>query len=604
MLRFTGILLLLILLIAGGVVTGVYLYLSPEEEPPRLAEPSSVRTISPGQVIGFRSAHNAHAWLGIPYADADRWRAPRPGAPWSEPRETLDYGVQCPQMPAIADSDAGRGYVGAENCLTLNVWAPPFDPDTVPSGADRLPVMVWIHGGGNTIGSGGSEIINAYDGSAMATGKDVIMVTINYRLGPLGWFLHPAIEGTAPTPEDASGNFGTLDMIEALGWVRRNISAFGGDPGNVTIYGESAGGYNVLSLMASPLATGLFHRAIVQSGGLTVYSREDAMGLMRTPEGRDMWGSRKLVAQWLVASGRAENLQAAFDLQDSMDATELATWLRTLSVAEIYGIFDGGFAGMIEMPLIVGDGYVIPAMTSAEIFANPDNFSRVPLMIGSNRDEVRLFAAFDPDYIRMTGNFPTGIRDVAAYHRDMGYATEFWRAEGVDAVAEAVSEHQDVYVYRFDADDWRNLGFVDLKALFGAAHVFEIPFIFGYFPNPSKLLYPESSFEELMSLSGAMMSYWAAFAHNGDPGQGLDGKETGWLPWRRQDSGHYLILDTGIDGGIRMDQGVVRREEVKAKFLSDKSFTSPEARCLAYRTAFRGDLHDPVEYESLGCRDD
>ena len=602
MLRFFLYSLLAIVLLVGGAVFGVVQYLSPEDEGPKLASPSSTRTISSGRIIGYQSPGGAHAWLGIPYADAARWRAPRPKVPWADRRETLDYGPQCPQLPAVPDSDTGRGYVGEENCLSLNVWAPPHHPDTVSAGEERLPVMVWIHGGGNTIGSSGSEILKAYDGSVMATENEVIVVSVNYRLGPLGWFLHPAIEGTAPTPGDASGNFGTLDLIQALGWVHQNISRFGGDPGNVTIYGESAGGYNVLSLMASPLARGLFHRAIVQSGDLRVYSRDEAMNRKWNSQGRDMWGSRKMVGQWLIDQGRAADMDTALELQDSMDEAELAAWLRSLSVAELYSIFDADFAGMIEMPLILGDGYVIPAMTTAQIFADPNNFSRVPMMIGSNRDEMRLFMAFLPDYVETTGGFPTKIRDVDVFHRDTRYATDFWRAQGVDAIAEAVSLHQDVYAYRFDADDWRNLGFIDFKDLFGAAHVFEIPFIFGYFPEPSRLVFPDSTMDELELLSGSMMSYWAAFAYNGNPAKGMTGEETPWLPWRQQDSGHNMLLDTESDGGIRMTQEIVRLEEVKADFMSDTSFASSEEKCRTYRNVYWGDLYDPYEYESLGCR--
>ncbi len=602
MLRFFLYLLLAIIVIIGGAIIGVMQYLSPEEGAIKFASPSSVRTLTSGEIVGYQSSGDAHAWLGVPYADTARWRTPRAKVPWSERKETLDYGAQCPQLPAIPDSDGGRGYVGDENCLTLNVWAPPFHPETVPTGDERLPVMFWIHGGGNTIGSGGSENIEAYDGSVMAADHDVIVVSVNYRLGPLGWFMHPAIEASAPTPEDASGNFGTLDLIEALRWVQQNIAVFGGDPGNITIYGESAGGYNVLSLMASPLANGLFHRAIVQSGDLRIYSRDEAINLKRNALGRDMWGSKKMVARWLIDQGRTSGMDEALEMQDTMDPTELSVWLRSLSVAELYAIFEADFAGMIEMPLLLGDGYVLPAMSTEEIFADPLNYSQVPLMIGSTRDEMRLFMSFHPDYVELTGGFPSKIKDVEAFHRDAAYATNFWRARGVDAIAEAISEHQDVYAYRFDADDWRNLGFIDLKDLFGASHAFEIPFMFGYFPNPSKILYPDSTREDLELLSGSMMSYWAAFAYNGDPGEGLSGEEPDWLPWRQQDSGHYLILDTEMDGGIRMTQDIVRFEDVKADFMSDTSFASTEEKCMAYRNTFWADLYDPVEYESLGCR--
>lgn len=136
--------------------------------------------------------------------------------------------------------------------------------------------MFWIHGGGNTVGSGGSELTRIYDGSVMASEQNVIVVSVNYRLGPMGWFFHDALRDTSDTPEDASGNYGTLDLIAALGWVQENIAVFGGNPANVTLFGESAGGFNVLSLMASPPAKGLFHKAIVQSGRLDIVTRDQA----------------------------------------------------------------------------------------------------------------------------------------------------------------------------------------------------------------------------------------------------------------------------------------------------------------------------------------
>lgn len=602
MLRVILVLLVLIVLILGGATVGVYQYLSPEEEPPRLASPSSARSTISGDIIGFQGANDAHAWLGIPYADAARWRSPRPKVPWDTRREMLDYGIQCPQLPAVPDSDSGRGYIGEESCLSLNVWAPPFHPEIIPEGSERLPVMVWLHGGGNTIGSGGSDLIKAYDGSLMATENDVIVVTINYRLGPFGWFMHPAIEETSPTPLDASGNYGTLDMIAALEWVKLNIASFGGDPDNVTIYGESAGGYNVLSLMASPIARGLFHRAIVQSGRPTLYSKTDAMDLKRTPAGSDMWGSKKMVAHWMMNAGRAADFDDAIAQQAEMEPAELANWLRSLSASEIFTIFDSRFAGMVNMPLIIGDGHVMPAMTAEEIFSDPNNYAPVPMMIGTTRDETRLFMAFDPNYVKMTANLPTEIIDVEAFHRDARYATDLWKAEGVDAIAESVSQHQEVFAYRFDADDWRNLGVVDLKDLFGASHAFEIPFMFGYFPKPSRVLYPDSMREEFDLLSRTMMSYWAAFAYHGDPGEGLSEEETRWLPWRDSDSGHFLILDTESDGGVRMTQEVLSVDEIKAAFKADTSFASLDEKCRAYEGVFWGDLYDPYEYEALGCR--
>ena len=240
------------------------------EPPPQApsADPATLRHLPAGDVVGSHGRHGGHAWLGLPYAEPPqgelRWRAPQPLLPWTATREALTFGASCPQLASRVggdDSAEPGALVGDEDCLTLNVYAPAFAPDQVPTGAARLPVMVWIHGGGNTIGAA-----NGYDGSRLATTHPLIVVMVNYRLGALGWFRHAALRA-GRDPVEASGNFGTLDQLRALAWVRDNAAAFGGDPGNVTIFGESAGGQNVLALLVSPLAGGLFQRAIVQSGG-------------------------------------------------------------------------------------------------------------------------------------------------------------------------------------------------------------------------------------------------------------------------------------------------------------------------------------------------
>ncbi|MEN8161810.1 MAG: carboxylesterase family protein, partial [Myxococcota bacterium] len=228
-------------------------------------DPATLRQPPAGDVVGSAGHHGGHAWLGIPYAEpplgALRWRAPQPLLPWTGTREALASGASCPQFAngLGGDTSAEPGtLIGSEDCLTLNVYAPVL---AGPPAEAHLPVMVWIHGGGNTIGTA-----SFYDGSRLASEQAVVVVTINYRLGALGWLRHAALREGADAL-DASGNLGTLDQIQALRWVQNNVAAFGGDPGNVTIFGESAGGQNVLVLLTAPAAADLFHRAIAQSGG-------------------------------------------------------------------------------------------------------------------------------------------------------------------------------------------------------------------------------------------------------------------------------------------------------------------------------------------------
>lgn len=223
----------------------------------RAADRLDALVTTPSGTLQGRSEANVRSFKGIPYAappiGEQRWRAPQPAAPWQGTRSALERGPSCVQKPSLSiDSGAGDPRPMGEDCLNLNVWTPRAEP------AAKLPVMVWIHGGALIFGAGGLPI---YDGTPLAQ-CGAVVVTINYRMGALGFFAHPSIMGAKP---GADVNFGLLDQIAALRWVQQNIAAFGGDPGNVTIFGQSAGAESVLALFTSPLAKGLFHKGIAQS---------------------------------------------------------------------------------------------------------------------------------------------------------------------------------------------------------------------------------------------------------------------------------------------------------------------------------------------------
>ena len=197
---------------------------------------------------------------------------------WKGVKEAITFGEFCTQKASLINSslDIWNSTVGSEDCLNLNIWAPKTDNgDTVNS--SKYPVMVWIHGGSNMSGNS-----NFYNPSQLVKYHDVIVVTINYRLGPFGWFNHPSINEFS-NEINSSGNYGNLDTIQALEWVQNNISNFGGDKNNITIFGESAGGYNVAALLSSPIATGLFHKAIIQSGGVKPGDIEHAQSFLSNP---------------------------------------------------------------------------------------------------------------------------------------------------------------------------------------------------------------------------------------------------------------------------------------------------------------------------------
>ena len=211
---------LLVLLAAGCAQKG---------RPPPVADPSSRRVTASGPVVGMQGGYGSHVWLGIPYAKPPlgelRWRAPQPAAAWTDTRVALALGSPCPQYTSPLWGVSGKEgtIAGSEDCLYLNVYAPRVAEDAVPAGDRRWPVMVWIHGGGNSIGQGG-----AYEGGHLAAAEHVVVVTVNYRLGPFGWFRHAALRADAAGAAEQSGNFATLDVIGALEWVRDNIAAFGG----------------------------------------------------------------------------------------------------------------------------------------------------------------------------------------------------------------------------------------------------------------------------------------------------------------------------------------------------------------------------------------
>ena len=244
---------------------------SPDSNPPFSPGDENrplVRMTRYGEVEGTLGDATTYAWLGIPFAKPPigelRWKAPRDPEPWEGSRPADTFAGLCPQVGGITgilDPDTFGQPVGSEDCLYLNIWRP-RSQDLFNE--EVLPVYFWIHGGGNSVGYAAMSL---YDGANFSNKTDMVFVSINYRLGPLGWLTHPMLrEGDVL---DDSGNYGTLDIIKALEWVRDNIASFGGDPGNVTIAGESAGGINVYSMLASPLADGLFHRAVSQSGAPT-----------------------------------------------------------------------------------------------------------------------------------------------------------------------------------------------------------------------------------------------------------------------------------------------------------------------------------------------
>lgn len=329
---------------------------------------------------------------GIPYAappvGALRWRAPAPVQPWAGIRPATAFGPACLQKPARQEPERSlQNGPQSEDCLSLNVWAP------AKAGTAPAPVMVWIHGGSFRFGSGS---LSVYDGSELAK-RGVIVVTLNYRLGLFGTFAHPTLHAEDQANNRPGGNFGLLDAIAALRWVKDNIAAFGDDPAAVTLFGESAGGASVAYLMESPLAEGLFQRAIVESGGLSLpeYSRAKAETV-------------------------ATNLAAQLGAQD-------AAALRAVPAAAIRDA-DTGIAD--TMPFI--DSTVVPDKMRAAFEAG--RIQHVPLLIGSNDAEAGFFG---PGYWQ---GLPREVSD-AAWARLRPLCIGYGKGSD-DACAEQVASEQ------------------------------------------------------------------------------------------------------------------------------------------------------------------
>jgi para-nitrobenzyl esterase len=593
-------------LIAGLVLiaAGLYLVFRGGEELPRVADPDSQRFTTSGELIGFADRSNTHAWLGIPYASApvgtQRWRAPLLAEPWSGVREALHFGAPCPQLwTVIAGVEGADGeVVGSEDCLSLNIWAPRLQPEALPEVGSGLPVMVWIHGGGNTVGSAA-----IYPAPVLAGRQQVVVVSINYRLGLLGWFSHPALRNTATNPRDGSGNYGTLDMIAALKWVQNNIAFFGGDPDRVTIFGESAGGRDVYSLMASPLAKGLFHRVISQSGSAT--TQPISLAENYAIDGGSTNSSRETLLRLLrdsVVTGDPRKVLEA------MNDTEVIDFLRSRSTGQLLKGLAGSM-GMYPAPQTLQDGVVLPREPLLELFSDPSRYNAVPLMTGTNRDEQKIFMALDPRFADQWFGIIPRIDNQAGFDRLAAYYSDLWRLVAVDRPATVItaSGGAPVFAYRWDWDEGGSNLLVDLSTALGAAHGLEIAFVLGDFEQgiPIPFLFNEENRSGREQLSRQMMNYWGEFARSGDPGRGTRGDQPDWSRWDAG-AGGLMLLDSAAGGGIRMLQDRMRVAAFKQRLFDDEEFAELRNRCAMYVELFnsptRGrELWDEEEYQRLGC---
>ncbi len=446
-------------------------------------------TLEAGVLEGMRfsSAQSEVAFLGVPYAAPPvgdlRWKPPQPASPWTGTRKATEFGPACPQLPA-----KWFPYIGwNEDCLYLNVWTTQF------SASAKLPVIIYFHGGSNTAGYSQMTPL----GPTLSR-LGVVVVSANYRLGPMGFFAHPAL--TAESEHHSSGNYGLLDQLQALKWVHDNISRFGGDPARVTVMAQSAGAVDICLLMASPMAAGLFQRAIMESGDCQSVFNED----IRTPQRyNSISGTGEGVGDRLANDLGVSNSPGALQKLRSICAAEiLKTWSQDRQVH-----FDA-----------IVDGWVVPEQP-AKIFAEGRE-THVHVLVGSNANEATVFGHGGPKTVGEYEKYLLGDTGKYADQEFQAYpaasdaevparylqlqADSF--AYGAYSMARAMTRvGQKAYLYDFSYVE------TGKRASLGAYHGEELSFLSDSFPSD----WEHNQDDE--KLSQAMRTYWTQFAKTGNP---------------------------------------------------------------------------------------
>ncbi len=509
------------------------------------ADQSTLRTLETGDVIGFIEPEGTVAWLGIPYGEAPigplRWKATVP----AKKRDVFvysatKYGPECPQVATDG------GVEGDEACLTLNISARSLTEE-------KQPVMVWIHGGGNTTGTA-----NQYGVMRNLSRRyGVVVVSVNYRLGVLGWFHHPALVSALDSKDDASGNYGTLDQITALEWVRDNIAKFGGDPGNVTLFGEGSGGSDIFALLRAPRAKGLFHRAAIENGRPDTDSLEQALHF--SDDGGNANSSNEVLLQQLLLDKRAAGREGAKELLALLRESDVANYLRARTITQLLTPMTTSPFGMYATPQLLRDGQVLT-----------DEVADVPVILGVDSN-VFAIARADSRFAMSRTN------EDRSFERDLKFHASVEKERGVDAPADTMKT---AFLYRFD---WHQAPRVSEEAArMCPADGFDVGFVLGDETGESDCLhlYTDENEAGRVKLSRAMMSYWAQFARTGNPGRGVDGTLPEWKPAAAEHE--FMIFDTEL----RMDKGRETLEAIEARAWNSPEFSDDAERCQAMETLF------------------
>ncbi|MBN1189825.1 MAG: carboxylesterase family protein [Dehalococcoidales bacterium] len=474
---------------------------------------STIVKTQQGQVEGFQK-DGLFKFYGIPFAQPPvgelRWRAPRPAKPWKDVKKAVAFSPIAYQISRIeASNDADKDLIQSEDCLYVNIWTPSID-----AGA-KMPVMAWIHGGGYLNGSGS---LYEYDGSELAK-RGVVVVGLNYRLGPLGFLAHD--ESASENERDACGNYGIMDQIAALEWVKSNISNFGGNPENVTIFGESAGAMSVGLLSGSPRAAGLFHRAICESGGMLYFPREI---------------TRKQALAYTREFQKACRAQNFNDMRSLMPE-EIIKIARQVSAND-------------EMPRVARFTPIIDNNIIKDQDTTLSERAKIPLIIGSNRHEATWFMQMMPPITRsnyreilqrnfgekamqMLKSFSINSDAEAKKAFIAIYTCNLFTLHVHELAAELSRLNGEVYVYRFDRVAPKNQ-----KNGFGVGHGEEIAYVLGHVDV-------EGYMETDKMVSEITMKYWTQFARTGNP------NPVGLPKWPKyiQGKNEFLIIGDEVSVG-------------------------------------------------------
>ena len=501
---------------------------------------------SSGIVDGYKKNRVVY-WDDIPYAEP-----PVGDLRWKAPRRIINSGTEisskddnfCVQRPSsLGGADGDGPFVGSEDCLYLDISAP------LKSNSNPLPVMFWIHGGGNTSG-----LKDLYDFNKMVKKHDVIVVRINYRLGPFGWFTHPSIQDYQ-SGMDKSSNFGTLDIIAALEWVQDNIALFGGNPKNITIFGESAGGHNVFSLLVSEKSEGLFHKAISMSGYTTSIKPSDAYKQLKKSS-TSAHTSSEIVKKIIGSKNYNNGLYSDQDVRNILYDLSTEEFFRHYYERESYE----------EIPLLTSDGLVIPEIGLRDALYRKDLINNVPTIAGSNRDEVKLWLGTAEYFVNLEFS-PAGsildiprvkLKDEDAFEAFNYYRSNAWKIRGVDIPLKGLHSagNHNLYAYRYDWDDHRRYIVADFKKLIGAAHATEIPLLAGNaklvggYPL-SDLIYPFGRSKIFTSRN--MMKFWTNFAKTGEPGKSSNSVKWESIVDNGELGASYIVLDNKKNLKINSD---------------------------------------------------